>query len=54
MKHYLKPVFALATFAFLIATTALAETDLDELHEMHLNGEGHKLIVIKKEVVKRD
>ncbi len=28
------------------------DIDLDELHQMHLNGEGHKVIVIRKEVVK--
>lgn len=30
------------------------DIDLDVLHQMHLNGEGHKVIVIRKEVVKGD
>jgi len=28
--------------------------ELDELHEMHMQGEGHKVIVIKKEIVTQD
>ena len=28
--------------------------DLEELHESHQNGEGHKVIVIKKEIVSED
>lgn len=30
------------------------EFDLEELHEMHANGDGHKIIVIKKHVVAKD
>ncbi len=30
------------------------DIDFEALHEMHLNGEGHKVIVIKKEVVTQD
>ena len=30
------------------------DNDLDALHEMHLSGEGHKVIVIKKELVTQD
>jgi hypothetical protein len=28
--------------------------DLEELHEMHDGGEGHKIIVIEKEIIKED
>lgn len=30
------------------------DMDLDGLHEMHLSGEGHKIIVIRKELVTQD
>ena len=66
MKHYLKPVLALATFAFLAASSVQASSeemiwvfddediDLEELHQMHQGGAGHKVIVIKKKVVAED
>jgi hypothetical protein len=66
MKQYLKPVFALATFAFLAASSVQADSeemiwisgdediDLKELHKMHEGEEGHKFIVIKKEIITQD
>ena len=30
------------------------DVDLEELHESHQSGEGHKVIVIKKEIVSED